>query len=1037
METHVTINNHSGLIQSAAAPERNGNAAGRTEHKKMNKNNGLLRFWAKTSHDKDNPQLKDAFHPLICHLIDVAAVAAAMWEKVLPIVTKQRLAGPFGLKDDLDKAGKLIALLAGLHDLGKCSPPFALRGKNDMPGNQTRRLIELYKNTDCDCDDFATPSSKVPHGFVTAGELPPILIDKFKFPSEFAKNISEIIGGHHGIFAATGKLNKIKNLSSVGNEVWVNARIELFETLARLFEVDGDFSNIPNAKLDNASAMILAGFTSVADWIGSNADPGMFVSEIGDFRSLLSPANGPFDLDDYLQRSRSTASHALDTLGWTKWPIATGQNAFFELFPDLKAYNRRNLQAVCEDEISGQLNSPGVVVIEAPMGEGKTEAAMYLADAFNAAIGTRGIYFALPTQATSNQMFGRVEKFLKTKFKDDNVDVHLMLQHGHASISEEFEEKIKNFTNLKNISDDAEEKEKRKVSNVVAAEWFTYKKRGLLVPFGVGTIDQILLAALQTKHAFVRLFGLAHKTIIIDEVHAYDAYMSTLLERLLEWLAALGSPVIILSATLPSKKRDALIKAYLKGLEKVVDADALEALGDDKSYPRIAYATADMPEKTFHVQHLETSRQNTKTIHLEWKNEDDFVEELKLKLRDGGCAAIICNTVGKAQDIYTKLKDDRDGFFAGTASDGGPILDLLHARFRFCDRRERESRCLKRFGKPGTVPVGTASDSDRAPIPGTNAGEKHRLATTISTNGEFVNESRARPDMAVLISTQIIEQSLDLDFDIMISELAPADLLLQRAGRLQRHDRERKPAFTNADTGTPKPELWILKPPTNENGELLTNKNLPDFGVSGIIYDKHILLRSWLKLRNTSEISIPNDIEGLIEDVYDKNRDCFDDHYISTWDETQIVRENRLAEKRQKAKAVYLTDFDDDEFYDSINLQLDEDDPEKHSPLRAQTRDEEWPTVSLVLLTFNEAESLNLDVEPNRDASRFLINREVKISRPEITHAILANPDFKNPAWAKNSLLRHHRLIILNENKVGSVNAFSVILDDKKGVLFE
>jgi CRISPR-associated endonuclease/helicase Cas3 len=99
---------------------------------------------------------------------------------------------------------------------------------------------------------------------------------------------------------------------------------------------------------------------------------------------------------------------------------------------------------------------------------------------------------------------------------------------------------------------------------VVAAEWFTHRKRGLLAPYGVGTIDQALLAILQTRHVFVRLFGLSHKVVLVDEVHAYDTYMSRLLERLLEWLAALGSPVILLSATLPDRKRTTLAQVIFK-----------------------------------------------------------------------------------------------------------------------------------------------------------------------------------------------------------------------------------------------------------------------------------------------------------------------------------------------------------------------------------------------------------------------------------------------------------------------------------------
>ena len=977
----------------------------------------IKRFWAKTTDDAEKHE--NAFHPLVCHLIDVGAAALVLWNDVLPEEIKKRLARAFKLENDLEKAGLLIAFLIGLHDLGKCSPPFALRGQNEVRNKnslnetlkrhsrksfygkkvwgklQTIELLMLYKNTDCYCE-ISKSTSDAPHNFVTSVILPPILKDKFNFPEKLAENVAEIIGGHHGTFPDSNYLNNSTSDSFCGDEHWRTAQREIVETLAEVFGIDGDFSNIPNQKLDNdnnATAMIFAGLTTVADWIGSNTD--FFKCKIEDSRKVLDENFEWFDLADYFNESKQKAAEALEKLGWGKWVKETNEKKFKELFPVIKVPRHLQDMAVkIADE--PEFNSIGIAVVESPTGEGKTEAAMFLADIWNAKLGTRGIYFALPTQATSNQMFGRIAEFLEARFKDEDVNVQLMLQHGHASISDAFIERRENFQNIQNIFNDADKSDG--FLNVAAAEWFTYKKRGLLVPFGVGTIDQILLAVLQTKHVFVRLFGLANKTVIIDEVHAYDAYMSTLLERLLEWLAALGSPVVILSATLPKNKRDSLIKAYLKGLEQFKDGENLINTGEKDEYPRISYATKKMPEKTFRVCGLKTSDQNTKTLCLEWKDEDNFVNELKEKLIDGGCAAIICNTVDKAQTLYTTLSDDK--FFQGEASDGEPKLDLLHARFRYKDRELIEERSLKRFGKP-------------------NKDEK----------------SLNRPHTAILISTQIIEQSLDLDFDLMISELAPADLLLQRAGRLQRHERDRFPAFKVQ--GKAKATLWLIKPPTDANGDLFVEKNSPDFGVSGIIYDKHILLRSWLRLKDKTKIEIPTDVEELIEDVYNSKLECFDERYLSVWDETKYRLDTKLSEKKIKAKAVYLTDFDDDDFYDSFNFQLDENDPEKHKTLRAHTRDEERPTVSIVLLTQSEANQINLEAEPNRETSEFLIRREVKISKGGLTQNIIVNPDFKVSNWEKSALLRHHRLIVLDEQNQKIIGKKILILDDEKGVEYK
>ncbi|HEX8638588.1 MAG TPA: CRISPR-associated helicase Cas3', partial [Pyrinomonadaceae bacterium] len=949
------------------------------------------RFWAKTTDDKNDPQRENAFHPLICHLIDVAVTAKSLWDKVLPETTKKRLVQPFDLESDLERAGNLIAFLIGTHDLGKCSPPFALRGQNDSEKNQTRRLLELYRNTDCFCENFSK-ASDAPHGFVTSVELPAILRDKLKFPEKLAKNIAEIVGGHHGVFPTSGKLIELDRdgEKSLGGEAWRKARRELTAALAALLKVEGDFSNIPDTKLDNATAMIFAGLTTVADWIGSNAD--FFKCYVEDSTKDFS-----FDIDQYLKDSKQTAEKALKTLGWTNWVKESTEKSFDELFPKIK--NKRHLQDVAI-EIAKEIDSVGICVVESPMGEGKTEAAMFLADAFNARLGARGIYFALPTQATSNQMFGRFEDFLSERFKGNDLNVHLMLQHGHASISADFEKGIENFRNLQNLFDDAENSDRRGISSVVAAEWFTYKKRGLLAPFGVGTIDQILLAALQTKHVFVRLFGLAHKTIIIDEVHAYDAYMSTLLERLLEWLAALGSPVVLLSATLPKKKRDALVKAYLKGLGKAADADDLEVTGENETYPRISYATAAMPEKTFKVRHLETSAQNTKTLHLEWKDENNFVEELKDKLKSGGCAAIICNTVDKAQTLYTQLSTDE--FFQGLASEDEPTLDLLHARFRFKDRDEREKRSLQRFGKP-------------------------------DENGE----SSQRPKTAVLISTQIIEQSLDLDFDLMISELAPADLLLQRAGRLHRHDRARSDNFKT-------PTLWLLKPETDANGDLLvTKKSLPDFGKSGAVYDKHILLRSWLKLRDCGEIKIPGDIENLIEDVYDTEKvfENLTDAENSLWRETlKIYLADCLLEENEAQTRYVKHPHFSGHLGRLLGEPKEEDAPEIHPAHQAQTRLVE-PTVTVVCLwerdgkiytdeTFNE--EISLDKKPYKALPKTLLFNSLSVSSKSVVFDLLRE---KVPqGWKESALLMRHRILKFGADRKCEMFGYVFNLDENLGL---
>lgn len=213
---------------------------------------------------------------------------------------------------------------------------------------------------------------------------------------------------------------------------------------------------------------------------------------------------------------------------------------------------------------------------------------------------------------------------------------------------------------------------------------------------------------LQTRHFFVRLLGLSHKTIIFDEVHAYDTYMSTLFQRLLGWLHAVGASVVILSATLPATSRRQLLQAYA-GVE---DEEMPEVF-----YPTITWAMED----EVGVVPLETSAR--RTVGLEWieREPESIVERLKEELSQGGCAAVICNTVGRTPEVYRALQD------ADIVPEGDLIL--FHARFPSAWRDRIEDDVLARFGK----------DADE------------------------------RPEKAIVVATQVIEQSLDLDVDVMVS----------------------------------------------------------------------------------------------------------------------------------------------------------------------------------------------------------------------------------------------------------------------------
>ncbi len=924
-------------------------------------------FWAKLSRKPDAPR---PFHPLACHMVDVAIVARVLWHDVLPPAARQQIARALEIEES--DAGQWLAFWSGLHDIGKASPAFQLK---DTSARARLQKAGLH------CPSLPMESH---HGAVTTAVLPAILRDAFHLSEDLASRVATIVGGHHGVFPRSSEVNDAR--SAVGKSDWEAARRKLALDIA---DILGLPAIAPAGILDNATAMTLAGLVSVADWIGSDEDY---------FPYAVQNPMAPFNVDFavYVKGAAECARAALCRLAWIGGATPVERLSFAALFPDCSTLRPVQMEVA---SLAEKLDGPSLVVIEAPMCEGKTEASIYLADNAETALGQGGCYFALPTQATSNQMFGRVRDFLARRYADGTVQLQLL--HGHAALSAEFELLKDNAYRIFEPHAIYDEKGEHGTSvsapNVVAAEWFTHRKRGLLAPFGVGTVDQALLAVLQTRHVFVRLFGLAHKTVILDEVHAYDTYMSELLERLLEWLGALGSSAVVLSATLPRARRENLVNAYAKGLGRK------EASLPVVDYPRVSWVSRTAQGAT----HVEASQRSTKEVRLEWVDGQlpnaagegfKLGERIQAALAGGGCAAVICNTVGRAQQMYQSLKP----YFPSLGDDGLPELDLLHARFLFEEREQREKRALLRFGKPG----GTVALAD-----GSSAEVR-------------------RPHRAVLVATQVIEQSLDLDFDLMVTDLAPADLVLQRAGRLHRHQRPRL-------SGLEVPVLWVCRPEET--------CGFPNFDRgTEAVYDLHILLRSWLKLKDLVMVHVPEDVEDIIEAVYDDCRPCPDElpeTIKALWRETRETLSNEMEKDAREAERRWLKAPDySGALWRLTAEELEEDAPEFHQAHQALTRLSE-PTVPVAFLHGSlERPSLETDnlrpvdlarVPPTAEAKDLLM-RSVTVSDRRVVFSLLeqAVPS----GWRQSPLLRHHRAVVLGETGTASVGKYELRLDKEVGL---
>ncbi|MFT4192238.1 MAG: CRISPR-associated helicase Cas3' [Comamonas sp.] len=700
---------------------------------------GARHLWAKSG---------DPAHGLLAHMLDVAAVAEVMleWE---PAQSLDWAASAFGLSRE--HGLRWLAALAGLHDFGKAIPGFQAKWPEGMAADQASGLA--FPAHACGVTD---------HSCATAALLGGPLFPLADAAPDWLRHVIQAISAHHGFHFLPTQVNGARPKGEP--PAWGQARQAVLQAYWRTLAPQG----VPSLEEVSLPAVNwLAGLTSAADWIASN--PEWFA--LGERHD---------DLRTYHDHARTLAASALAHIGWRRSralldaPVDLG--TLLAHMTGREGLSPRPLQQAGDDLLRGA-KGPTLLLVEAPMGEGKTELAFLAQLRLQAANGHRGLYVALPTQATGNALFQRAETFLKA-FATDPTDVQLV--HGGASMNEDAQRLRTVY--LRGIGQDRGE-------TLSASAWFGQRRRPLLSPYGVGTVDQALFGALNVKHHFVRLWGLGNRVVVLDEVHAYDTYTSGLIAALLQWLKALGSSVVLMSATLPRARRDELLAAW--GLE----AERAPAL----AYPRLLLADdAGVRGEHFQARDLAPIRVMGLGESLE-----ELADQTWELLEAGGCGVVIVNTVDRAQKLYRLLRD--------RLQPQVPLL-LFHARYPLDARGERERQVLGLFGLQGE-----------------------------------------RPAKALLIATQVAEQSLDLDFDFMLSDLAPVDLLLQRAGRLHRHDRSRPPAHEEA-------RLWVagLRP------------EFPDLKATAwkFVYDSYILGRTWALLGQEQILHLPGDIDRLVQAVY-------------------------------------------------------------------------------------------------------------------------------------------------------------------------
>lgn len=649
-------------------------------------------------------------HPLVCHVLDTAVVAYELFDLV--VGPRCRRALTEGLAP-LGDVRAWVALLCGLHDLGKCSPTFqALRADvalGLLPPEAAKDVARLNVGR---VPGFRQDTH---HGVLTAVHLQRLLKEWGAGPA-LARDVAWALGGHHGTVPDSARVQQARHaVGELGGPWWRDACAELVVRAAVVWGVPAP-GDLPwdEVELCFEAVVALAGLASISDWIASD-------------RAEKDHAGVEVDLEAYVGEARRVEAAKVAVLDWSPWS-PPGRTEFVALFPDVE--EPFPVQLAVERAVA-RMQGPGIAVVVAPTGEGKTKAALQAATALTAKCGLHGFYLAMPTRALSNQAYEVAGTFL-----DGSARLRLLYTGANQY--------------LKGMADPVEKISARDVDADAVGHpdddvgpW-SPGKRGLFAPVAAGTVDQVLMAGLRSTHVFMRLLALTGKVVVFDEVHGYDVHMSSLMDRVLWWLGRFHVPVVLLSATLPWRRQQELVASWRSGAlgrKEAVDGEPVSPA----AYPRVVWAdgTGAGPEL---IKARPSDLNNGRTVSLLRVSFNDHPAWAVEQACAGRSVAVVHNVVRYAVDAHQKIVS----MLAALPEDERPEVYLLHSHLTAAERARNEAAVRARLGPDGERPAGGV----------------------------------------IVVGTQLLEEGADLDFDTMVSAFAPVDRLIQRMGRIRRHRRE-------------------------------------------------------------------------------------------------------------------------------------------------------------------------------------------------------------------------------------------------------
>ncbi|MFF2792836.1 CRISPR-associated endonuclease Cas3'' [Streptomyces sp. NPDC058049] len=774
-----------------------------------------------------------AVYALLFHLLDVAAVAGVVWDRAL--TPAQRLLIARGMGVSLPEARCLVMFFCALHDLGKAS------WFQQQEPHPWARVSDVLR-------DDAGGWRRMRHERASMHAVLPLLAeagyraDRSRSPGV---RVAQIVGGHHGRFLQLdldGAARLERTQVVMGGPRWQDLRRRYFALIRHLTGAEA----VPE-QISVPAAVLVTAVGVIADRLASSRHYWL--------PKALAPAFGPAE---HYAQSCADAARLVEEAGLARVILPAA--------PFARVHHGATDPNVLQESLIAQLSplaavkGPGIVVVTDTTGAGKTIAALEAARIFNSSGDTQGIAWLLPTTATADAAYDTLEKYVAAH-RPEHAPVSLVHSHtwaNRAYTDHRLADSEGELTCDEHWTDDetidAPGQGERPAERVTVPDgWLRGWDRALLAQFTVATHDQALMAALPVRFSALRLLALSGRTVIVDEVHAMTPFMLQILHRLLEWLGALGCRVVLLSATLPGAVTDTLVRHYLTGSgHKRRDQPAHSYA---PSYPGWSYAAATDASLTRMdpgaAQHHAAAHRRTAHLQLvpvrhpsrtgldgstgtgiapgartggasTHEGRLEYINRMIAPVAaQGGCAIVACATMDAAQQTYLHLRRNLDWPADGT-------LVLLHSRL---PERERETliRCLR----------------------------------------ERLGVGRAPGEHLVVVTTSILDMSLDIDVDAMISDLAPLNILLQRLGRLWRFETrwaagpDRRPGWLSGTV----PVLHVLEPVDDQG-----RTRIPTGWRS--LHPAHLLHTTADALRHTGPdgwvITLPDDVQSLIEAFHDR-----------------------------------------------------------------------------------------------------------------------------------------------------------------------